>query len=178
MLQLLRLVSLRHLFGSPLRTALTILGVALGVATMIGIASINRTVLDAFRSTVDTISGKADLTQNGRKALTVVSKLLLKDYKNDEYWIEGHTDSDPVQKSKFGSNRDLSVARAMAVLRFLVEGFDHPTPRLALAVVDLAEIQHRPLNHLATGAPLALHDAPIAMLLAVLDPSVRAQEHD
>lgn len=66
-------------------------------------------------------SGKADLTQNGRKALTVVSKLLLKDYKNDEYWIEGHTDSDPVQKSKFGSNRDLSVARAMAVLRFLVE---------------------------------------------------------
>ncbi|MGA9525215.1 MAG: FtsX-like permease family protein, partial [Myxococcaceae bacterium] len=62
MLQLLRLVSLRHLLGAPLRTGLTILGVALGVATMIGIASINRTVLDAFRSTVDTIAGKADLT--------------------------------------------------------------------------------------------------------------------
>ncbi len=62
MLHLLRLVSLRHLFGAPLRTGLTILGVALGVATMIGIASINRTVLDAFRSTVDTIAGKADLT--------------------------------------------------------------------------------------------------------------------
>lgn len=62
MLQLLRLVSLRHLFGSPLRTLLTILGVAVGVATMVGIAAINRTVLDAFRSTVDTIAGKADLT--------------------------------------------------------------------------------------------------------------------
>src|SRR4051812_3934400 len=62
MVQLLRLVSLRHLFGSPLRTILTILGVAVGVATMVGIASINRTVLDAFRSTVDTIAGKADLT--------------------------------------------------------------------------------------------------------------------
>ncbi|MBX5481625.1 MAG: ABC transporter permease [Myxococcaceae bacterium] len=62
MLQLLRLVSLRHLVGAPLRTSLTILGVAVGVATMVGISSINRSVLDAFRSTVDTIAGKADLT--------------------------------------------------------------------------------------------------------------------
>ncbi len=65
MLQLLRLVSVRHLFGAPLRTALTILGVAVGVATMVGIAAINETVLDAFRSTVDTIAGKADLTVAG-----------------------------------------------------------------------------------------------------------------
>lgn len=62
MLQLLRLISLRHLFDAPLRSSLTILGVAVGVATMVGIASINRSVLDAFRSTVDTIAGKADLT--------------------------------------------------------------------------------------------------------------------
>jgi putative ABC transport system permease protein len=62
MWHLLRLVSLRHLVGSPLRTALTVLGVAVGVATMVGISSINHTVLEAFRSTVDTIAGKADLT--------------------------------------------------------------------------------------------------------------------
>jgi len=61
---------------------------------------------------------------------------------------------------------------------FLVEGIDHPAPRLALAIVDLAEIQHRPLHHLAAGAALALDDAPIAMLLAVLQPSSGAQEHD
>ncbi len=68
MLQLLRLVSLRHLFGAPLRTVLTILGVSVGVATMVGIAAINKTVLDAFRSTVDTIAGKADLTVAGSQS--------------------------------------------------------------------------------------------------------------
>jgi putative ABC transport system permease protein len=68
MLALLRLVSLRHLFDAPLRTCLTVLGVAVGVATMVGIAAINKTVLDAFRSTVDTIAGKADLTVAGSTA--------------------------------------------------------------------------------------------------------------
>ncbi|MBK7858244.1 MAG: FtsX-like permease family protein [Archangiaceae bacterium] len=62
MLQLLRLVSIRHLSLSPLRTALTVLGVAVGVATLIGIAAINRAVMGAFRSTIDTIAGKADLS--------------------------------------------------------------------------------------------------------------------
>lgn len=65
MLVLLRLVSLRHFFGAPVRTVLTLLGVALGVATVVGITSINRSVLDAFRSTVDTVAGKADLTVGG-----------------------------------------------------------------------------------------------------------------
>lgn len=62
MLALLRLVSLRHLFGSPLRTSLTVLGVAVGVATLVGITAINRSVMGAFRSTIDTIAGKAELS--------------------------------------------------------------------------------------------------------------------
>ena len=65
MLHLLRLVSLRHLSGAPLRSGLTILGVALGVATMVGIASINGSVLKAFRAMVDTVAGKADLSIAG-----------------------------------------------------------------------------------------------------------------
>src|SRR4051812_32758748 len=68
MLGLLRLISLRHLFRSPLRTVLTILGVAVGVATMVGIKAINQSVMDAFRSTIDTIAGKADLTIAGTNA--------------------------------------------------------------------------------------------------------------
>lgn len=59
---LLRLISIRHFIGSPLRTALTVVGVAVGVATLVGITAINRSVMDAFRSTIDTIAGKADLT--------------------------------------------------------------------------------------------------------------------
>ncbi len=62
---LLRLISIRHIFGSPLRSTLTVLGVAVGVATMVGIAAINTSVMDAFRSTIDTIAGKADLTIAG-----------------------------------------------------------------------------------------------------------------
>ncbi len=62
MLTLLRLVSLRHLLRHPLRSTLTILGVAIGVATMVGVSAINRSVMDAFRSTIDTVSGRADLS--------------------------------------------------------------------------------------------------------------------
>lgn len=65
MRHLLRMISLRHMLGSPLRSVLTVLGVAVGVSTMVGITAINRTVLDSFRSTVDTIAGKADLTITG-----------------------------------------------------------------------------------------------------------------
>ena len=36
------------------------------------------------------------------------------------FFIEGHTDSDPIKRSSFASNRELSIARAMAVLEFLV----------------------------------------------------------
>jgi putative ABC transport system permease protein len=61
----LRLVSLRHLLQAPLRTALTLIGVAVGVATMVGVTAINRTVMEAFRSTMDTIAGRADLTVAG-----------------------------------------------------------------------------------------------------------------
>lgn len=62
MLALLRFVSLRHLVESPLRTALTVMGVAVGVATLVGISSINRSVTEAFRSTIDTVAGKADVS--------------------------------------------------------------------------------------------------------------------
>jgi len=65
MLALLRFVSFRHLFDSPLRTALTVMGVAVGVATLVGISSINRSVTNAFRSTIDTVAGKADVSIAG-----------------------------------------------------------------------------------------------------------------
>jgi len=68
MLALLRLVSFRHLFDSPLRTALTVMGVAVGVATLVGISSINRSVTQAFRSTIDTVAGKADVSIAGTVA--------------------------------------------------------------------------------------------------------------
>src|SRR5271166_4430050 len=63
------------------------------------------------------------------------------------------------------------------LLRTLVEGLDPPAPGLLLTAVDFAEIEHLSLHHLAAGAPLALDNAPVPVLLAVLEASIRAQIH-
>ncbi len=72
-------------------------------------------------SSISFASGKAELSEEGRKALKKVASTLKREYGTAHYSVEGHTDADPIKKSGFASNRDLSVARAMAVLRFLVE---------------------------------------------------------
>lgn len=66
-------------------------------------------------------AGQAALSNDGKKAIQGVATMLKKQYPKSEYWIEGHTDTDPIKKSKFDSNRELSVERALAVLGFLVE---------------------------------------------------------
>ena len=65
-------------------------------------------------------SGQATLSKEGEKALAKVAKTLKQQYPDARYAIEGHTDTDPIKKSKFTSNRELSVERAMAVLSYLV----------------------------------------------------------
>jgi len=95
---------------------------------------------DAYGNTVISIpaeitfpSGKAELTKQGKEALKVVATVLLEDHGSGHYWIEGHTDTDPISKSKWESNRDLSVARAMAVLHYLVEDCNVPDDRCVVA---------------------------------------------
>ena len=75
----------------------------------------------SIESSVSFPSGKDSLTKKGRETLQTVAGILRSDHTSGVYWIEGHTDSDPIKKSKWGSNRELSVARAMAVLHYLVE---------------------------------------------------------
>lgn len=71
-------------------------------------------------STITFAAGQATLSDEGKKALKKVASTLKKEYPTMKYSIEGHTDADPIKKSKFSSNRELSVMRAMAVLEFLV----------------------------------------------------------
>lgn len=78
-------------------------------------------------------AGKAELKDEGRKALAVVASTLRSDHADGQYWIEGHTDSDPIRKSKWSSNRELSVARAMAVLHHLVESAGIPDEQCVVA---------------------------------------------
>src|SRR5580704_8799720 len=72
-----------------------------------------------------------------------------------------------------GKQRQLAVPPAA-----FIKGFDQMAPGLALAVIDLAEIQNLPLHHLATGATLVLDNIPVSMLFAVFEASVESQEHD
>jgi len=78
-------------------------------------------------------SGKAELTSGGKKALQSVAQTLMGQHGGGTFWIEGHTDSDPIKKSSWESNRDLSIARAMAVLHYLVEQCNVPDDRCVVA---------------------------------------------
>ena len=58
MLRLLTTVSWRHVKRHRLRTALTFFGIALGVAVIVAIAAVNRSLTTSFQSTIDQIAGK------------------------------------------------------------------------------------------------------------------------
>ncbi|MBK7643524.1 MAG: OmpA family protein [Planctomycetes bacterium] len=70
-------------------------------------------------SSITFASGQAMLSKEGQGALKKVATELKK-HGGSKYWVEGHTDNDPIKKSKFQTNRELSYARAMAVLSYLV----------------------------------------------------------
>lgn len=62
-------------------------------------------------------SGKATLAYNADavKAVISVGKMITEHYPKSAVLVEGHTDSDPIRKSKWGTNENLSMARAQAV---------------------------------------------------------------
>jgi putative ABC transport system permease protein len=61
MIRLLHLISWRHVRHHRLRTLLTFVGMALGVAVVIAIALVNRALTTSFQSTIEQIAGKAVL---------------------------------------------------------------------------------------------------------------------
>ena len=64
--------------------------------------------------------GKASLTTRGATALGSVVRPLRAKYADYLIRVSGHTDSDPIKKSKWKNNVELSAHRALAVKRFLV----------------------------------------------------------
>jgi putative ABC transport system permease protein len=61
MMALLRYVAARHLIAGKLRSLLTVIGVALGVAMVVGTTAANESVLHAFEELSDRAAGKADV---------------------------------------------------------------------------------------------------------------------
>ncbi len=68
-------------------------------------------------------AGKATLKASSQSTLNKIAAALKKDYSGKKVFIVGHTDSDPIQKTKgiWDDNLDLSAARARAVHKYLVD---------------------------------------------------------
>jgi len=68
-------------------------------------------------------SGRAELAPSGKTALSKIASSLKRDYPGRYIQIAGHTDNQPITKSKrlWKSNWELSTARALSVLHFLVD---------------------------------------------------------
>jgi hypothetical protein len=76
---------------------------------------------------------------------------------------------------------DTAVSREQSKCRYrivCVQRLDHTTASRVLAVIDFAEIPHWPLHYLAASTALALHNAPVTVLFAALNPSCESQVHD
>jgi chemotaxis protein MotB len=65
-------------------------------------------------------SGQATIKTTARKELDRMASKLNGAYRGAAIRIEGHTDSDPIRRSKWSSNEALSQARADAVKKYLV----------------------------------------------------------
>ena len=97
-----------------------------------------------FQSEVLFASGSAEIGPNGRREITDVSdalRVLAGEIPDDVPWvlqIEGHTDTDPIATDQFPSNWELSVARATAVARILL---DNGMPPERLSIAGFAEFQ-------------------------------------
>ena len=65
-------------------------------------------------------SGKAKLSPRGTEAITQLTTVLAT-LKDRRFQVAGHTDSDPIRYAAFESNWELSSARALQVVRVMIE---------------------------------------------------------
>lgn len=68
-------------------------------------------------------SGRATLTVAGQTALASIVSKIKSDYPTNTVRVYGHTDTDPIKRTKnlWADNLDLSSNRAMAVTRYLIK---------------------------------------------------------
>jgi chemotaxis protein MotB len=106
-------------------------------------------ILLRFQDAVFFERGKAELKPEARRILDKVAAVIASLPNAIE--AEGHTDTLPIRSAQFPSNWELSVARATAVVRYLVEA--HKVSPLRLAARGLGE--HKPLypNDPVVGEP-------------------------
>ncbi len=80
-------------------------------------------------------SGQTKLKKAATSSLSKVCRVLKKDFPNETIRIEGHTDNDPIRRTKqvYKSNWELSAVRAATVLHYLIDNCHLDSKKLYLA---------------------------------------------
>ena len=77
-------------------------------------------------------SGSADLSPRMKEILGKLSPILKKlAVEGHDVVVEGHTDDVPINTARFGSNWELSTARATSVVQYMIRQLDMPPEHMA-----------------------------------------------
>ena len=93
-------------------------------------------------------SGKATLKKTTSTELDHIRSVLRDKYAGKQVDVVGHTDTDPIKKSKWKDNWELSAQRALSVLRYLVK---RGIPEEKIQAVGCGESQPIASNSTASG---------------------------
>lgn len=78
------------------------------------------TITVTLESNVLFDAGKTNLKSEPKSRLKRIAKIIKQEHAGKEVWVIGHTDTDPIKKSGWKDNWQLSTERALAVTRFLI----------------------------------------------------------
>lgn len=92
-------------------------------------------------------SGSAELSDEGKKSILQVSGILM-NVKDKNLQVEGHTDTVPIKTEEFPDNWQLASARAMNVLRMMLEAGVDPK---RLSAASYGEVRPVRSNKTTTG---------------------------
>lgn len=88
-------------------------------------------------------SGSVSLKDSSHRILDKIASVLTGKFGDHRIYVEGHTDTDPISKTKdkYRSNRHLSVERADAVARYLIQ---QGVPERRIVVVGFGQFDPKP----------------------------------
>jgi|LSQX01.2.fsa_nt_gb flagellar motor protein MotB len=98
-------------------------------------------------------SGEADLGEEYKQKIDEIYNDIISkpEWKNDDSWVvvvKGHTDNKPIKNAKYKSNWDLSAARALSVVDYLIQ---KGIPQKRIRAIGYGE--HDPKIHHKTPTP-------------------------
>ncbi len=93
----------------------------------------------AIEGSVLFASGKPDLRAEGKTALDAIASAIQGQYEQKDIFVFGHTDDQPIVKSGWKDNFELSAQRALSVVRHLAERNISPSRLVACGAGE-----HRP----------------------------------